>query len=80
MTGENIDISEYLDFAFYGCCWYNNNAGIGATNLGKRLGVSHIIDSLISYWVLTANGTVVSRMTASRITNLRTKLMKTRQV
>ena len=34
------------------------------------MGVSHRIGSLMSYWVLTANGTVVSRMTLSRVTNI----------
>ena len=70
MTGETTDISEYLDFTFYECCWYNDNAGLGDTKLGKCLGISLRVGSLMYYWVLTANGTVVSRTTVSRVTNL----------
>ena len=70
LTGETPNISEYLDFSFYEWCWYNDNAGLGETNLGKWLGVSHRVGSFMSYWVLIANGTVVSRTTVSRVTNL----------
>ena len=39
----------------------------------KCLGVSHRVGSLMSYWVITANITVVSRTTVSRIINLDTQ-------
>ena len=39
LTGETPDISEYLDFSFYDWCWYNDNAGLGETKLGRWLGV-----------------------------------------
>ena len=68
--GENPEISEYLDLAFYEWCWYNDKFGIGETKLGKCLGISHSLGSLIFYWLLTANGMLVSRMTVSRITNI----------
>ena len=70
VTSETPDISEYLDFLFYDWCWYNDNAGLGDTNLVKWLGISHRVGSLMSYWVLTATVTVVSRTTLSRVTNL----------
>ena len=70
VTGETPDISEYLDFSFYDPCWYNDNAGLGETKLGRWLGVSHRIGSLMSYWLLTTQGTVISRTTVSRVTNL----------
>ena len=69
-TGETPDISEYLDFAFYYWYWYNDNAGLVDTKLGKWLSVSHQVGSLMPYWVITANGTVVSRTTVSRVTNI----------
>ena len=53
VTDETPDISEYLDFAFYDWCWYNDNASLEETKLSKWLGISHRIDSLMSYWVLT---------------------------
>ena len=70
VTGETPDISYYLDFAFYDWCWYNDNAGLGETKLDKQLSVSYRVGSLMSYWVLTSNGTVVSITTVSRVTNL----------
>ena len=61
---------DYIDFAFYYWCWYNNNAGLGDTKLVKWMGISHRVGSLMSYWFLTENGTVVSRMTVFWVTNL----------
>ena len=70
IIGETPDISEYLEFKFDDWCWYTDNSGLGETKLGKWLGVSHRIGSLMSYWFLTENGMVVSRTTASRVTNI----------
>ena len=70
LTGEMPDISEYLNFSFYDLCWSNDNAGLGETKLGRWLGVSHRVGSLISYWILTIKGNVVSRTTISRVTSL----------
>ena len=69
-TGETPDISEYLDFGFYDWVWLKENAGLGETELGRWLGVSHRVGSLMSYWVLKSNGNVLSRTTVSRVTNL----------
>ena len=35
LTGESLDISEYLDFGFYNWCWYLENAGLGELKLGR---------------------------------------------
>jgi hypothetical protein len=40
ITGETIDISEYLDFGFYDWVWFRENTGLGKTKLGRWLGVS----------------------------------------
>ena len=32
VTGESVDISEYLDFSFYNWVWYKDNAGFGKQN------------------------------------------------
>ena len=37
---------------------------------GVWLGVSHRIGNLMSYWILTSNGRVISRTTVQRVTNL----------
>jgi hypothetical protein len=74
ITGETVDISEYLDFGFYDWVWYRENAGLGETKIGRWLGVSHRIGTLMSFWVLTSTGKVVSRTTVQRVTNLETKV------
>ena len=70
LTGETPNISEYLEFSFYNWCWYNDNAGLGETKLGRWLGVSHHVGSLMSYWVVTLKGHVISQTTVSRVNNL----------
>ena len=70
VTGETTDILEYLEFEFYDWCWYNDNNGLGETKLEKWLGISHRVDILMSYWVHTENGTVVSIKTVSRVANI----------
>jgi hypothetical protein len=70
VTGETPDTSEYLDFGFYDHVSYKENAGLGTAAISRWLGVSHRVGGLMSYWVLTQTGTVISRTTAQRITNL----------
>ena len=80
VTGDTVDISEYLDFGFYNWCWYHENAGLGPTKLGRWLGVAHKVGGLMSYWVLTINCTVIARTTVQRITllEMQTSHMKER--
>ena len=63
MKGE-IDntpgIPEYLDFGFYDHVYYKENAGLGMTAIGSWLVVSHRVGGLVSYWILTQKGTVIS--------------------
>ena len=70
LTGETPDISEYLDFSFYDYIWYRDNAGVGDNKFGRWLGVSHRVGNLMSFWVLTEAGHVISRTTVQRVTNL----------
>ena len=70
VTGDTVDISEYLDFDFYDWCWYHENTGLGPTKLGRWLGVAHKVGGLMSYWVLTVNFTVIARTTVQRVTSL----------
>ena len=48
LTGETLDISQYLDFGFYDQVCFKEYVGLGETKLGKFLGVSHHIGSLMS--------------------------------
>ena len=68
MTGETVDISEYLDFGFWDRVWFKSDAGIEETKLGRFLGISHRIGSLMSYWVLPESGIPESRTTVQRVT------------
>jgi hypothetical protein len=43
------------------------------TLIGRWLGVSHRVGGFISYWVLAMRGTVISRTTVQRVTNLKKK-------
>ena len=73
VTGEIPEIGELLDFGFYDQCWYRENAGLGETLPGRWLGVSHRVGPLMSYWILTSKGTVISRTTVQRVTHLETQ-------
>ena len=42
----------------------------GMTKLGRFLGVSHHVKSLMSYWVLPVSGIPISRTTVQMVTNL----------
>ena len=70
VTGDTVDISEYLDFGFYDRVWYKENAGLGPERPGRWLGISHRTGRLMCYHVLTQKGTVLSRTTVQRVTNL----------
>ena len=69
ITGETPDISEYTDFGIYDWVTYRNNAGMGPISLGRWLGVSHKIGQLMSFWILTISGHVISCTTVQRLTS-----------
>ena len=72
ITGETPDISEYLDFGWYDRVWFKEDAGIGETQIGRFLGPSHKVGSLMSYWILPASVIPVPRTTVQRVTYLET--------
>ena len=72
LTGETPDISEYLYFVWYDRVWYKEDAGLRETKLGRFLGPSHKVGSLMSYWVLPKSGIIISRTTVQRVTHLET--------
>ena len=79
LTGEIQDISEYLDFGFYDRVWYHKNAGLDERRTGRWLVVSHRTGSLMSYWVLTKNGYVISGTTVQRVNNLENELLENQE-
>jgi len=52
LTGETPNITEYLDFGLYNWVTFKKNAGFSEPQLGRRLGVSHRVGPLMSYWIL----------------------------
>ncbi len=70
LTGETPDVSEYLDFGFYDWKWYKDNTGVGDNMFGRWLGVSHRVGNLMSYWILTTYGRVISQTTVQQVANL----------
>ena len=80
VTGETADISEYLDFGFYDEVWYKDNAGLSPYEPGRWLGVSHRTGRLMCYHVLTQKGTVISRSTVQRVTNLEKQTMSVKDI
>ena len=70
ITGETEDISEYLDFGFYDKVWYKDNAGLSEEQPGRWLGVSPNTGRLMCYHILTQRGTIISRSSVQRVTNL----------
>ena len=73
VTGEGVDISEYLDFRFYDEVWYKDNAGLSPPKPGRWLGVASRTGKLMTYHVLQDNGKVLPRSTVQRVTNLEKK-------
>ena len=71
ITGETVDLSEWLDFSFYDIVWYHDDPGTknddNSKHLGRWLGISHRVGSLMCYWILTKSGHVVSRTTVQHV-------------
>ena len=70
LLGDTPDISEYLDFCFYDWVSYRPNPGVGESVIGRWIGVSHKIGQLMSYWILTIAGHVVSCTDVQRLTKM----------
>ena len=80
VTGETVDISEYLDFGFYDRIWYHDNAGLGEPMPGRWLGVSKHVGGQMCFYVLTTTGKVISRSSVWRVTNLELQVDTTKKV
>ena len=70
----------YLDFGFYDQIWYKDNAGLSPSEPGRWLGISHRTGRLMCYDVLTQKGTVVSRSTVQRVTDLERTTTSTKDI
>ena len=70
LTGDTIDLSEYLDFDFYDPVWYweTLSGEKGEALPGRWLGIPHYIGAGMCYSVLNKNENVISRSTVQHIT------------
>ena len=71
ITGETPDISEWLDFDFYEFVNFWDVPGdITNPSVGRWLGISHRVGTLLCYYILKDNGEVVSRTTVQPANDL----------
>jgi hypothetical protein len=76
ITRETPDITEYFDFGLYDWVILKRNAGIGPSELGCWLGVSHRVGQLMSYWILPTSGIPVLCATVQWLTVLDQQMEK----
>ena len=68
ITGDTVDISEWLEFKFYDICQYWDVPNTEDNpKIGRWLGVSHRVGTEMSYWVLTNTGKIISRTTVQHL-------------
>jgi hypothetical protein len=71
LTGDTVDISEWLDFEFYDPVWYWHRPGDDDNpRVGRWLGVAHRVGSNLCYWILTSAAKVVARTTVQHLTEI----------
>ena len=67
ITRETVDITEYLDFTFWDFVWFSSDLKDGPS-LGRWLGGSHRVGSILCYHILKYNGEIESRTTVQHVT------------
>ena len=69
LTGDSIDISDWVDFEFYDLVWYWDTRDVeDKKSIGRWLGVAHNIGSALCYWIATDKGTILARTTVQHLT------------
>jgi hypothetical protein len=78
VTGETVDISNYLDFGLYDHVMYRDNPGLSESKIGRWLGVAKNVGTMLTFYVATQTGQVVSRSSVERVKEIekRTDEMK----
>ena len=59
LTNLTPDISEYVEFQFYGYCFYWDTPQSyphEKKHIGRWLGVAHHVGQAMVFWVMNANG------------------------
>jgi hypothetical protein len=71
ITGETVDLSEYLDFGFYQWVYFKSGArALGENTLGRWLGVAHRIGNAMCYYVIDSKGEILVTSTVAAVPNL----------
>jgi hypothetical protein len=69
ITGDTVDISEWIDFSFYDLIWYWDTPHADENpKIGRWIGVSHRVGSALCYWVVNSNGKLLARTTVQHVT------------
>jgi hypothetical protein len=67
LTGDSINISEWLDFEFYDLVWFYT-PGLKGPFFGQWLGVAHRVGGNLSYWILNSKANVLARTSVQHVT------------
>ena len=69
LTGDTIDISEWIEFEFYDLVWFwNHQSDDTKSMLRLCLGVSHRVGSAIFHWVISEKRKFLSQTTVQKLT------------
>ena len=66
ISGDSIDISDFLDFELYDPVYYWDEQ-MKIESIGRWLGVAHHVGSALCYWILNEKGNVIARSTVQHI-------------
>jgi len=66
LTGDAIDISEFIDFELYDPV-YHWDEQMKVESIGRWLGVAHRVGTALCYWILNEKGNVIARSTVQHI-------------
>ena len=68
LTGDKIDISEWMEFELYDLVWFwNNQSDDTKPMLGRWIGVSHRVGSALCYCICSDKGKVLSWTTVQNL-------------
>jgi hypothetical protein len=70
ITGETVNISEYVDISFHDWVHFVEGDQLEAPQVGRWLGIVTNHGGAMTYYVLKANGQVLPHTSVSRVTNL----------
>ena len=81
VMGFTPDISELVEFGWFGWVWYHDPVNFGKDNLGGWLGPAHNVGQCLSYYILNHNAEVIVRSIVSTINQdyMAPMVLRTRQ-